>query len=143
MQGHGASGGAAVCALGHGMVGVLPFVCAPSMKCNLVSVPAMADPGISIQFVPGDAMHGHEDSDSGQFGSHYGSISQGANGLFTVSMVTRPSTPEGTSAPVFPPSFNTNQRHLICTAEAFELELASPSEVPDGHRGHALCSQRP
>ncbi len=52
VQVHVASG-VAVCALGHGMVGVLPFVYAPSMKCNLVSVSAMADLGVAIQLTPG------------------------------------------------------------------------------------------
>lgn len=116
--------GSSVCALGHGMVGVIPFVYAPSLRRNLVSVSAMADLGISISLAPGGSMHGHEVSELGQLGPYYGSVSQESNGLFVVSMeVAKPSVPGGTaqSALTYPAAFKIHQAQRACT-----MEMASP-----------------
>jgi hypothetical protein len=121
--------GSHVEALGHGLVGVLPFLYVPALRQNLVSVSAMEDIGIAIQLRDGGSVQGQILGVNGlEEGPFYGSVYQKQhNQLLYVSFsVTPPTVPGGDipSAQEYPLLFKAD---LTCRAYV----TATNMELPD------------
>jgi hypothetical protein len=139
--------GSHVEALGHGLVGVLPFLYVPALRQNLVSVSAMEDIGITIQLHDGGSVQGQILGANGpEEGPFYWSVYQKQhNQLLYVSFSVTPRTVPGRDIPSvqeYPLLFKTG---LTCrayvTASNMELPSASVSRfVVDSGATHCIVN---